>query len=90
MAKRTRRTLHQEWCDTGKKVSSHEVVWKDGSLWIESDNPFGEYSYQRVTDKVGGLFDYVFPDVDILAENFYEAFPEEVKAVKILYGKNST
>ena len=82
-----RRTLHQVWYDTGKKVSSHTVVWKDDSLWMrEAGYIVGMPLYRRITNLQGGMWDNTFPDVDTLAEQFYEATEKETATIEVLYG----
>ena len=82
-----RRTLHEVWCDEGINVTDHKVIFKDGALWVSRSHYIADWCYERITNKTSDKFDWAIPDVDELAENYYEAFEHEKKTIETLFTK---
>ena len=88
MEKRNRRTQHQVWCDQidrGIDYCSKDIdwVWYDGKIYkCSCDNHLGEFFLSTPDDK-----QIVHMDVDQIFENCYEVFEEEVRTLRVLFGK---
>lgn len=86
MEKKTRRTLHQVWCDMidkGEDYSTADIewVWYDGKIYkCDVHNYLGEYFLHTPNGK-----EVVHMDPDQIHEDCYEVFEEELKALLVLY-----
>lgn len=86
MEKKTRRTLHQVWCDredAGEDQVDADYVWYEGRIYkVNDDNYLGEYFLESFDKK-----DIIHMDVDCLHEHCYEAFDHEVRTARVLFGQ---